>query len=163
MLEYCQLNSVIFTATTRLFVFCNITSLLPRPGGYQHHTRVRPAGPGRHHDLWLGGELLSRPLPQGHRIELATCEHDSIQDYISQAGYIAQLHNQISSCDGILARMENLLLTFQTDGAGCISDNYKTRTSGTIMILHRYFLRISVHRLKAAARVRVILPEFQVL
>jgi len=47
--------------------------------------------------------------------ELASCEQASIQDYISQAGNIAQLHNQISSCDGILARMENLLLTFQTD------------------------------------------------
>ena len=48
-------------------------------------------------------------------VELASCEQASIQDYISQAGNIAQLHNQISSCDGILARMENLLLTFQTD------------------------------------------------
>ena len=37
------------------------------------------------------------------------------QDYISQAGNIAQLHTQISSCDGILGRMENLLLSFQTD------------------------------------------------
>ena len=48
-------------------------------------------------------------------VELASSEQASIQDYISQAGNIAQLHNQISSCDGILARMENLLLTFQTD------------------------------------------------
>ena len=48
-------------------------------------------------------------------VELASCEQASIQDYISQAGNIAQLHNQISSCDGILARMENLLLSFQTD------------------------------------------------
>ena len=39
-------------------------------------------------------------------VELASCEQASIQDYISQAGNIAQLHNQISSCDGILARME---------------------------------------------------------
>ena len=48
-------------------------------------------------------------------VELASCEQASIKDYISQAGNIGQLHNQISSCDGILARMENLLLTFQTD------------------------------------------------
>ena len=47
--------------------------------------------------------------------ELVECEQVSIQDYISQAGNIAQLHNQISSCDNILERMENLLLTFQTD------------------------------------------------
>ena len=47
--------------------------------------------------------------------ELVACEQVSIQDYISQAGNIAQLHSQISSCDGILERMENLLLSFQTD------------------------------------------------
>ena len=47
--------------------------------------------------------------------ELLDCEQVSIQDYISQAGNIAQLHSQISSCDGILGRMENLLLSFQTD------------------------------------------------
>ena len=32
-----------------------------------------------------------------------------------QAGNIAQLHTQISSCDGILERMEQLLVSFQTD------------------------------------------------
>jgi len=47
--------------------------------------------------------------------ELVECEQVSIQDYISQAGNIAQLHTQISSCDGILARMEDMLLSFQTD------------------------------------------------
>ena len=47
--------------------------------------------------------------------ELVEREQVSIDDYISQAGNIAQLYNQISSCDGILERMENMLLTFQTD------------------------------------------------
>ena len=102
---------------TSLFLAASLHSC-PGPGGYHHHIGVRPAGPGRDHHNWLGGELLSRLLPQGHQIELATYEHDSIQEYIRQAGNIA-----ISSCDGILARMENLLLTFQTDRAGCISDN----------------------------------------
>ena len=68
--------------------------------------------------------------------ELAAAEKASIADYISQSGNIAQLHNQVtiaknhprnsckleelavfqvSSCDSILARMENLLLSFQSD------------------------------------------------
>ena len=47
--------------------------------------------------------------------ELVRCEQVSVGDYISQAGNIAQLHSQISSCDGILGRMETLLLSFQTD------------------------------------------------
>jgi len=47
--------------------------------------------------------------------ELAHAEQSSIRDYINQSGNIAQLHNQVSSCDGILARMETLLLTFQSD------------------------------------------------
>ena len=72
----------------------------------------------------LQDEIVKEALASGQdlreyskqvEVELASSEQASIQDYISQAGNIAQLHNQISSCDGILARMENLLLTFQTD------------------------------------------------
>ena len=47
--------------------------------------------------------------------ELEKAESASINDYIAESGNIAALHNQISSCDGILARMENLLIAFQTD------------------------------------------------
>jgi len=47
--------------------------------------------------------------------QLAMAEQASIQDYIGQAASIAGLHSQISSCDGILARMENLLTSFQSD------------------------------------------------
>ena len=53
-------------------------------------------------------------LPQ-IKVELASCEQASMQDYISQAGNIAQLHTQISICNGILVRVENMLLIFQTD------------------------------------------------
>ena len=72
----------------------------------------------------LQDEIVKEALASGQdlreyskqvEVELASSEQASIQDYISQAGNIAQLHNQISSCDGILARMENLLLSFQTD------------------------------------------------
>lgn len=73
--------------------------------------------------------------PRQVEAELGAAEQASIADYISQSGNIAQLHNQVaggekilkmnktnivrnaqvSSCDSILARMENLLLSFQTD------------------------------------------------
>ncbi|CAB4069110.1 VPS52 [Lepeophtheirus salmonis] len=36
-------------------------------------------------------------------------------DYIKEAKNIASLHNQIEDCDGILMRMENMLLGFKTD------------------------------------------------
>ena len=82
---------------------------------------------------WHHSKLsLSRQIED----ELAAAEKASIADYISQSGNIAQLHNQVtiaknhlrnsckleelavfqvSSCDSILARMENLLLSFQSD------------------------------------------------
>ena len=37
---------------------------------------------------------------------METAESASINDYIAESGNIAALHNQISSCDAILARME---------------------------------------------------------
>ena len=45
--------------------------------------------------------------------ELETVEAASIRDYIEESGNIASLHNQIATCDNILGRMENLLLSFQ--------------------------------------------------
>lgn len=47
--------------------------------------------------------------------ELKEVENKSIQDYIKESQNIASLHNQISACDTILERMENMLLSFQND------------------------------------------------
>ncbi len=47
--------------------------------------------------------------------ELQEVENGSIQDYIRESGNIASLHNQIVHCDQILERMENMLLSFQSD------------------------------------------------
>lgn len=47
--------------------------------------------------------------------QLKTEENRSIQDYIEQSQNIALLHNQIVSCDEILERCQNMLLSFQTD------------------------------------------------
>ncbi|XP_022914245.1 vacuolar protein sorting-associated protein 52 homolog [Onthophagus taurus] len=47
--------------------------------------------------------------------ELKQVENKSIQDYIKESQNIANLHGQISACDQILERMENMLLGFQND------------------------------------------------
>ncbi|VVD01772.1 unnamed protein product [Leptidea sinapis] len=40
-------------------------------------------------------------------------EKASVADYLKESSNIGSLHNQIEECDGILERMENMLLTFQ--------------------------------------------------
>ena len=78
------------------------------------------------------------------------CEEVSVADYISQAGNIAQLHNQISSCDGILEKMETMLLSFQTD-LGSISSE--------ILSLQQQSVEMNL-RLKNRQRVRGELSQF---
>ena len=81
---------------------------------------------------------------------MVRCEQVSVEDYISQAGNIAQLHNQISSCDGILERMETMLLSFQTD-LGSISSE--------ILSLQQQSVEMNL-RLKNRQRVRGELSQF---
>lgn len=40
-------------------------------------------------------------------------EKTSVADYIKESENIASLHNQIEDCDGILAKMESMLMVFQ--------------------------------------------------
>lgn len=40
-------------------------------------------------------------------------EKDSVADYLKESENISSLHSQIEDCDGILARMESMLLVFQ--------------------------------------------------
>ncbi|XP_059693375.1 vacuolar protein sorting-associated protein 52 homolog isoform X2 [Haemorhous mexicanus] len=47
-------------------------------------------------------------------LELQEVERASIQDYIRESENIAELHNQISACDAILQRMEEMLGSFQS-------------------------------------------------
>ncbi|XP_029023596.1 vacuolar protein sorting-associated protein 52 homolog [Betta splendens] len=47
--------------------------------------------------------------------ELQRIEQASIKDYIKESQNIALLHNQITSCDSILERMEDMLSGFQSD------------------------------------------------
>ncbi|NXN13045.1 VPS52 protein, partial [Indicator maculatus] len=48
-------------------------------------------------------------------LELQEVERASIRDYIKESENIASLHNQITACDAILERMEQMLSTFQCD------------------------------------------------
>ncbi|KAG9333684.1 hypothetical protein JZ751_010674 [Albula glossodonta] len=47
--------------------------------------------------------------------ELQHIEQASIKDYIKESQNIASLHNQITACDSILERMEEMLSGFQSD------------------------------------------------
>ncbi|XP_048849230.1 vacuolar protein sorting-associated protein 52 homolog [Brienomyrus brachyistius] len=47
--------------------------------------------------------------------ELQRIEQASIKDYIKESQNIASLHNQITACDSILERMEEMLSGFQSD------------------------------------------------
>uniref|UniRef100_A0A452HW76 Vacuolar protein sorting-associated protein 52 homolog n=1 Tax=Gopherus agassizii TaxID=38772 RepID=A0A452HW76_9SAUR len=48
-------------------------------------------------------------------LELQHIEHASISDYIKESKNITSLHNQITACDAILERMEQMLSSFQCD------------------------------------------------
>ncbi|NWZ60342.1 VPS52 protein, partial [Haliaeetus albicilla] len=48
-------------------------------------------------------------------LELQEVERASIHDYIKESENIASLHNQITACDAILERMEQMLSAFQCD------------------------------------------------
>lgn len=57
--------------------------------------------------------------------ELKTTENKSVKVYIKESENISSLHAQITACDTILERMENMLLTFQND-LGSISSEILT-------------------------------------
>ncbi|XP_006860415.1 PREDICTED: vacuolar protein sorting-associated protein 52 homolog isoform X3 [Chrysochloris asiatica] len=48
-------------------------------------------------------------------MELQQIEQKSIRDYIQESENIASLHNQITACDAVLERMEQMLGAFQSD------------------------------------------------
>nr|CAD7193636.1 unnamed protein product [Timema douglasi] len=82
--------------------------------------------------------------------ELKQVENKSIQDYIKESENIASLHNQISSCDNILERMESMLLSFQSD-LGSISSE--------ILSLQRKSVSMS-QQLSNRQGIRVQLSQF---
>lgn len=65
--------------------------------------------------------------------ELKEVENASIQDYIKESQNIACLHNQITACDEILERMENMLLNFQSDLGSISSEIYTLQQQSIAM------------------------------
>ncbi|KAK6623627.1 hypothetical protein RUM43_009479 [Polyplax serrata] len=82
--------------------------------------------------------------------ELKGVENKSIQDYIKESQNIATLHNQICDCDNILARMEEMLVNFQTD-LGSISSE--------ILLLQKKSVEMS-QQLSNRQAVRAPLSQF---
>ncbi|XP_035210728.1 vacuolar protein sorting-associated protein 52 homolog isoform X3 [Stegodyphus dumicola] len=82
--------------------------------------------------------------------ELKEVENASIQDYIQESQNIASLHNQITACDEILERMEQMLRLFQSD-LGSISKE--------ILTLQQQSVSMNV-RLKNRQAIRGELSQF---
>lgn len=82
--------------------------------------------------------------------ELKEVENASILDYIQESQNIASLHNQITACDEILERMEQMLRMFQSD-LGSISNE--------ILTLQQQSVSMNV-RLKNRQAVRGELSQF---
>uniref|UniRef100_A0A3Q3D9Y1 Vacuolar protein sorting-associated protein 52 homolog n=1 Tax=Hippocampus comes TaxID=109280 RepID=A0A3Q3D9Y1_HIPCM len=103
----------------------------------------------------LGGDLLFRQgvdLRQYSKqveAELEQIEQASIKDYIKESQNIALLHQQISACDAILERMEEMLSGFQSDLSSISSE---------IHTLQRQSLSMNV-RLKNRQAVRSHLSQ----
>ncbi|XP_054349265.1 vacuolar protein sorting-associated protein 52 homolog isoform X5 [Pongo pygmaeus] len=62
---------------------------------------------------WMGVDL--RHYSKQVELELQQIEQKSIRDYIQESENIASLHNQITACDAVLERMEQMLGAFQSD------------------------------------------------
>uniref|UniRef100_A0A5S6R094 Vacuolar protein sorting-associated protein 52 homolog n=1 Tax=Trichuris muris TaxID=70415 RepID=A0A5S6R094_TRIMR len=81
-------------------------------------------------DMEMLTEVLSkgidlREFARDTTDEMKKLEVATIQDYIEHAESLADLHNQICSCDGILLKMETMLSGFQSD-LSSISDEIQS-------------------------------------
>ncbi|CAI2179301.1 19760_t:CDS:10, partial [Funneliformis geosporum] len=77
--------------------------------------------------------------------ELSGIEREHEVDYISQAKNFVELHNQIQSCDQILATMEDMLSVFQMD-LGNISSEIQTLQTKSISMNIRLKNRTAVEQ-----------------
>ena len=82
--------------------------------------------------------------------ELKKAENSCISDFIRESQNIATLHHEIVDCDQILERMENMLLTFQSD-LGSISNE--------ILSLQQQSVQMNV-KLKNRQAIRGELSQF---
>jgi hypothetical protein len=56
--------------------------------------------------------------------DLRKAENDSVLQYVENSQQVIDLHRQMQECDGVLARMQEMLLGFQADLSG-ISEEIK--------------------------------------
>ena len=82
--------------------------------------------------------------------ELKKAENSCINDFIRESQNIATLHHEIVECDQILERMENMLLSFQSD-LGSISNE--------ILSLQQQSVQMNV-KLKNRQAIRGELSQF---
>lgn len=75
--------------------------------------------------------------------ELKSTENESINVYIKESENIASLHNQITACDQILERMEDMLMDFQNN-LGSISTEILTLQKKSISMSQELTNRQSV-------------------
>ncbi|NXO01297.1 VPS52 protein, partial [Rhinopomastus cyanomelas] len=78
-------------------------------------------------------------------LELREVELASIRDYIKESENIASLHNQITACDAILERMEQILGAFQCD-LSSISSEIRTLQEQSVAMNLRLKNRQAVRR-----------------
>ncbi|GAB6031475.1 Vacuolar protein sorting-associated protein 52 [Chamberlinius hualienensis] len=90
--------------------------------------------------------------------ELTEVENASIQDYIKESQNIASLHDQISACDDILARMEDMLLNFQED-LGSISSEIFTLQQHSIAMNIRLKNRQAIESQLSQFVDDIVVPE----
>ncbi|CAG8435656.1 8672_t:CDS:10 [Funneliformis mosseae] len=91
--------------------------------------------------------------------ELSGIEREHEVDYISQAKNFVELHNQIQSCDQILATMEDMLSAFQMD-LGNISSEIQTLQTKSISMNIRLKNRTAVEqKLNTVLEGTVIPPQ----
>ncbi len=68
-----------------------------------------------------GGDLTG--FAESVEAELENSQRSSIQDFMESSEDLAALHKEINVCDNVLARMEQMLLSFQTDLGSILLQN----------------------------------------
>jgi hypothetical protein len=89
--------------------------------------------------------------------ELREVEADSVREYVNQSSQVLLLHQRIQSCDGILARMQEMLLGFQADLGG-ISDEIKHLQEESISMNIKLKNRRAAEEMLSGFLDRVVVP-----
>ncbi|KAG9300693.1 hypothetical protein G9A89_023491 [Geosiphon pyriformis] len=86
-----------------------------------------------------------RVYAQNIENELQEIERDHESDYVNQTRNFVELHNQVQSCDEILAKMEDMLSVFQMD-LGNISSEIETLQEQSLTMNIKFKNRTAVEK-----------------